>query len=892
MLLSPGLRVGPYEIVAPLGAGGMGEVYRARDIRLKREVAIKVLPAAFAADGERVARFRREAELLATLNHPNIAIVHGLEESDGVVAIAMELVDGQSLAVKLDEVKTGLPVAEALAIARQIGDGLEAAHDKGIVHRDLKPGNIMLTHDGRVKILDFGLARLEPVAPAGASQLTHSPTLTFAATHAGVILGTAAYMSPEQAKGRIADKRSDVWAFGCVLYEMLTGKRAFDGEDVSDVLATVLKSEPDWTAFPPGVSEPVRNIVKRALAKDRKSRIPDMAVVRFLLDDAAHASPLPNVASVAPVKSGLAWKVATALVLLTTAVGFGAWYVARPVSSAVVRFQILPPAKGAFVVTTAGSTPVAPHAVISPDGATIAFAVRDAGGKVSLWLRPINSIAMQPLPGTEGASYPFWSPDSRFIGYFAGGKLMKISATGGPPQTLCSATGRGATWSRDGIIVFNGGPGPLLRVASGGGEPTPVTKDSASFPSFLPDGRHFLHYRNGSFVEVASIDDGTSRRLLDADSGAVYSPSGHLLFVRQGTLMAQSFDPRSLSFTGDPFPVAENVQTGTPPGHISFSVSDTGVLAFGGAASDAGAALQLTWMNRQGKVIGTFGGVQDIRGIDLSPDDTQLATHVHVRQGGDIWLSDLSRATTARFTFDATQDNSSPVWSPDGATIAFASRRSGKGGVYRKAANGTSTEEMLVEHAGDVSPTGWSADGGSLVYSPVNARTGADLFLLPLAANSKPVALVASRGTDLHGQPSPNGKWMTYDSAESGTIEVYVQAFPQGSGKWQVSSGGGRYPRWRHDSGELFYLSGQSFETLMAVDVNSIGSTFERGTVRTLFDTGYVFHPHGTSYNAFAVTRDGQRFLIPRPPSTVTESATALPVTVVMNWFQELKNTR
>ncbi len=893
MPLSPGSRLGPYEIVAPLGAGGMGEVYRGHDTRLKRDVAIKVLPSEFAADPERLARFRREAELLATLNHPNIAIIHGLEETADGIAIAMELVEGESLAQRVQGVRdSGFGISDSVRIARQICDALEAAHDKGIVHRDLKPGNIMLTHDGQVKVLDFGLAKIEAGVAGGPGGATHSPTLTFAGTQVGMILGTAAYMSPEQAKGRVADKRSDVWAFGCVLYELLTGKRAFDGEDVSDVLATVLKSEPDWAAFPPGVPAHIQNIVKRCLAKDRKARIPDMSVVRFLFDDAtsAEAQPAAPTTSARLHASAIVWKLATALLLLTTVAGFAGWYAARSISPAVARFYVLPPEKGSFVITTAGSPLAAPHAAISPDGRTLAFAARDAAGKISLWVRPIESVTSQSLAGTDGASYPFWSPDSRFIAFFAGGKLMKIPAAGGPTQTLCAGFGRGGTWGREGVIVFNAGPGPLLRVSSAGGEPVPVTKEAGSFPSFLPDGRHVMFFRNAGRIDVASVDGGELKPLINADSGAIYARNGYLLFVRQGTLLAQAFDAKTLTLSGEAFPIAERVQTGTPAGHIAFSVSDNGVLAYGVGTGRVNAAVQLTWVNRQGKVTGTVGAPEDIRGVDLSPDGTRLAIHRHTEgQGGDVWITDLSRGTTSRFTFDATQDNASPIWSPDAGSVAFSSRCAGKNGVYRKASNQSGEEELLVEQPAEIAPTSWSTDGRALVYSPIGNDTGPDLWILPLAGDRKPIRLLSTRFSEAFGQVSPDGRWLVYSSNESGANEIYVRPFPTGTGKWQISARGGICPRWRRDGRELFYMNELSGGRLLAVDVKANESTFEAGTPKPLFDSGYVNRAHGFLYHPYTVTPDGQRFLIPRPVSSVTDDTTAAPVIVVMNWAQGIR---
>jgi Tol biopolymer transport system component len=657
---------------------------------------------------------------------------------------------------------------------------------------------------------------------------------------------------------------------------------------VSDVLATVLKSEPEWT-FPRDVPAHVQSIVKRCLAKDRKARIPDMSVVRFLFEDTSAMSAVATTTAPSGRASTVVWKLATALLLLTTIAGFAGWYLSRPVAPAVTRFLVHPPDKGGFVVQVAGTAQMAAHAAISPDGRTLAFTARDAAGKVSLWVRPIESVTSQPLAGTDGASWPFWSPDSRFIGYFAAGKLMKIAASGGPPQTVCAGAGRGGTWSRDGVIVFNGGPGSLLRVSSAGGQPVNFTQEAGTFPSFLPDGRHVLYFRGGGKISVVSADGGESKPLVDADSGGIYARSGHLLFVRQGTLLAQPFDAKTLTLSDEPFPIAERVRAGTPAGQIAFSVSDNGTLAYGVGVTGTFAGFQLTWINRQGKAVGTVGAPEDIRGVDLSPDGTRLATHRHTGEGGDVWLTDLSRGTTSRFTFDAAQENASPIWSPDGASLVFGSRRGGKHGVYRKRSDGSGNEELLIEQLAEIVPTDWSRDGSSIVYNPIGSTNTPDLWMLPLTGGRKPVPLVATRFTEAHGQISPDGRWLAYRSNESGGAEVYVQPYPSGAGKWQISTGGGSFPRWRRDSRELFFMSAGTLGKMVAVDTKTTGSTFEAGIPRALFDSGYVNLPHSFAYHTYAVSPDGQRFLIPRPVANNTDDATPQPVVVVLNWVEGLR---
>ncbi len=943
MSLAPGARLGPYEILSALGAGGMGEVYRARDSRLQRDVAIKVLPASFAADPERLARFEREAQMLAALNHPNIAAIYGFEEgpaaldagrageagphestdvgagfSRPVRALVMELVEGETLAEHL-AARTfsgprGLPIDEAVPIAKQIADALEAAHEQGVIHRDLKPANIKVTPDGVVKVLDFGLAKLAESAgsrqqAAGSANLTMSPTITSPAmmTGAGVILGTAGYMSPEQAKGRDADKRSDVWAFGCVLFEMLTGARAFEGEDVSDTLAAVLRAEPDWNALPADVPPYLRTIVKRCLEKNRKARIPDISAVRFLISEAAAtAVPVPTAidAEAGSQKARpaflRAWQAAAALLALTTVAGGAAWWSAsRPVTPAVSRFFVYPPDKNTFVTFGRVGTGV----VISPDGSKLAFTARDASGKTLLWIRGIDSLTAQPLQGTDDAGYPFWSPDSRFIGYFAQQKLLKIAASGGPPQTLC-VTGvaglRGGSWSQDGTIVFSTGPNKgLSRVSSAGGQPSEFMRlaegqTSYVFPWFLPDGHHFLFYAYATSddvggVYVGSLDAAESKRLAGADSAAVYdSQSGHVLFVRQGTLLAQPFNSQTLALAGESFPIAERVESVVTPGIAAFSVSNNGILAYGVGTGGA-AGLQMGWFDRQGKPVEAVGPPGNYRGIDLAPDGTRVAAHRHDGNGGDIWVTDLSRSTTSRFTFDASQENSSPIWSPDGTRIVYASTRNGKSGVYQKLANNAGTEERLLESTNTILPVSWSPDGNSIVYEVLDPKTENDLWLLPLSGDRKPSPLLHTPFTESHGQISPDGKWLAYYSNETGRAEVYVQPFPGGAGKWQISTSGGVFPRWRRDGRELFYMIPITGGKMMGVDVKSIGSTFDAGTPKDLFDSPYVNLAHtgiaagAGPYHTFAVSPDGQRFLIPHPASGATADL-VMPVVVVENW--------
>ena len=638
MPLSVGDRLGPYEILTPLGAGGMGEVFRAKDTKLDREVAIKVLPRVLADDPERIARLDREAKVLASLNHPNIAQIYGIEQR----ALVMELVKGETL-------QGPLPLDEALRLAMQIADALEAAHEKGIVHRDLKPANIMITPAGVVKVLDFGLAKAAEAPDGGDPQ--NSPTLTMSPTRAGMILGTAAYMSPEQARGKAVDRRADIWAFGVVLYEMLTGRQAFTGETVSDILAAVLTKELDLEQVP----VKVRKLLRRCLEKDPKQRLRDIGEARFLLEDAppdrvGHGRPLP-------------WIAAGVFAVAALALGLVAY---RHVNeeTRVLKMSVLRPDKATFKAT---SLPA-----VSPDGRRLAF-VATTDGKDQLWVRDLDSLAARALTGTDGADDPFWSPDSRLIAFFADGKLKKIEVAGGPALTLCDAAlGRGGTWSKNGVIVFGVNNGGTYRVPAAGGSATPLTTpDRASgetshrLPWFLPDERHFLYTANNQerekvAVYAGDLDSKNRKLVVSADSNAMYTPPGYLLFVRERTLMAQPFDAGKLQITGDAVPVAEQVDSSSLAAQNQFSASQNGVLAYTSGASGGG--LLLTWFDRSGKVTGTLGAPGFVDWGAISPDgNTVAADHADPQiRIIDIWLHDLARGTASRFTFGP-RSNEFPV---------------------------------------------------------------------------------------------------------------------------------------------------------------------------------------------------------------------------------------
>ena len=885
MTLSAGTRLGPYEIQSDLGAGGMGEVYRARDTKLGRDVALKVLPELFATDPDRLARFQREAQVLASLHHPNIAIIHGLEESNGIRALVLELVEGPTLADRLAQ--GAMPLDEALAIARQIAEALEAAHERGVIHRDLKPANIKLTPEGQVKVLDFGLAAVVQDPSRPDVNATHSPTLTLGATRAGMILGTAAYMSPEQAAGKPVDKRADIWSFGVVLWEMLTGKKLFDGETVSHTLADVLRAPIDFDQVPRGVPVAIRDLLQRCLDRDVKRRLRDIGEARVQIENSlTNSRSASQPAAPASSRSWLAIGASIAAAVLLVAFGTLSVVHFRETAPAAptTRFQVLPPA-----TATAADYPT-----ISPDGRRLAF-VATVEGKTLLWVRPLDSLTAQALAGTEDAASPFWSPDSRFLAFFSRGKLKKIDISGGPPQTLCNADGlaRGGAWGGDGTILFAAAPSPIRRVSAAGGAPAPVTRldseteMSHNWPQFLPDGRHFLYWlnvrdadREKSAVIIGSLDDKPDstdrRRLLAGDSMGVYS-AGQLLFEREGVLMAQPFDAGRLEWRGDPFPVVQQVgRVVARNGWSAFSVSSDGTLAY---HAGAGPKTQLAWFDRAGREIGRLGQPEDQLAPRLSPDQKRVAVARRGAQGQnlDIWLLERARDTSTRLTSFQPAINSVPVWAPDSGRIVFNSNRDGAFDLYQKASSGADSEQPLLKSNESKLPTDWSFDGRFILYQAQHPKTGYDLSVLPLEGDGKPVPVLQTEFNELLGQFSQDGRWIAYQSDESTQYQIYVQGFPKASGKVQVSTDGGNRPRWRRDGRELFYLSSE--RKMMVVDVNATAATFETGRPRELFQTRVV--GSAVMVPTYDVTADGQRFLI---NTALDEAGGPPPMTVVMNW--------
>jgi len=868
-----GSRVGHYEITGHLGSGGMGDVYQATDAKLGRSVAIKFLPELFADDADRSARFEREARTLASLNHPHIATIYGLEDGGQRKFLVMELVAGETLAGRIS--RGPIPQREVLEIAKQIADALEAAHEKGIVHRDLKPANIKVTPDGQVKVLDFGLAK----AFQGESErdLANSPTLSVGSTNAGVIMGTAAYMSPEQAQGKETDRRTDIFAFGCVLYEMLTGRQAFPGETTAQILARIIEREPDLNDLPAATPAAVRRLLQRCLQKDRTRRLKSADGIRMQIEDALSApAELPPLPADAP--SGitsrpqrLPWIVASvlAVVLLAALV---------PV---VTHFreaeETALPELRTDIVTTATGDPAS--FALSPDGRQIVY-VATGSGAARLWLRPLDKTTPLPLPGTDGASYPFWSADSRSIGFFDGSKLKRIDIAGSPPRVLADAANRGGTWNSSGTILFTRNTAtPIFRIPEAGGTPVAVTKlekqTSHRYPYFLPDGRHFLFLALGApetaGIHLGVLDEPEVTRLTAADSAAIFA-LGKVLFIRGGTLLAQTLDVEKRMLVGEPETVADSVAFEAASYGAASSASTTGLLAYrtGGATRR-----QLIWYDRTGKKVGTMGPPDESLLVpNMSSDGTRVVVWRVTQGNADIWMLDAERMT--RLTFEPSLDRYA-IWAPDGKRVAFDSARTGSRNLYEMSVDAPGSEKLLFESAQDKVVNDWSPAGRHVVFNSADPQTGWDLWALPLDGDRKPFPFLRTKFDERRAIFSPDGKWVAYTSNESGQQEVYVRPF-MGTGQWQVSTGGGAFSKWARDGKELYYFAPDG--SLIAAPVRVNGATIQPGTPVTLFRTRAV--GGGTDINQgiqFDVSRDG-RFLV----NTLLDDVGASPITLLQNW--------
>jgi serine/threonine protein kinase/Tol biopolymer transport system component len=879
MTFISGTKLGPYEILSAIGAGGMGEVYKARDTRLNRTVAIKVLPSHFSDNAEMKSRFDREAQTIAGLNHPHICVLHDVGHQDGTDYLVMEYLEGQTLAQRLE--KGALPLDEALKIAIEIADALDKAHRQGVVHRDLKPSNVMLTKSG-AKLLDFGLAKLK-------QETQQAPTLSALPTNAdvtakGTILGTLQYMAPEQLEGEEADASTDIFAFGAIFYEMVTGFKAFAGKSQASLISAIMSAQPQpLSQLQPLTPTALEHLVITCLSKepDERWRTAHDVLIQLRWIERRSTETIAGPATATRRKREIA-----AWVALLIVVAFSGFVLLE-------RRTTIQPAKVTFELPTPPATGSPLQIALSPDGKNLAAVINvPPRGVRQLWVRPLEYINALNPAGTDDASFPFWSPDGRFIAFFAEGKLKKIDIFGAPPQVLADApVGATGSWSRDGVIVFAPSPNsPLFRVPAAGGVAAQVTELNKSrneishrFVHFLPDGNHFLYFGlstspQESGIYVGSLNSREAKRLIATQTEGQFAPPDILLFTRESTLMAQRFDTVRLELQDDPHPIAEQVMSNTGTGQAGFAVSDNGVLAYRvGRASGAGRVL--VWVDGSGKTETSPLPPAAYENPKLSPDGKQLA----IFKTGDIWIVDVKTGNSSRFTYDPGEDNS-PVWSPDGREIVFASNRDGNVfNLYKKGSGGTTNDELLLKTPNNKTPVGWSADGKYILYDETDPKTKGDLWVLPLTGDRKPTKMIGSSFNEVSGSLSPDGRWIAYNSDETGQGETYVQTFPPSTRKWKVSTmGGARSIGWRHDSKALFYASGGG--AIMAVDVTVKNGEFSSSTPRVFFQRPPIgFNP---SRNNFDVSPDGRLLVLSGQGSTIPGQT---PIVVVLNWKSGLK---
>ena len=871
-------RLAHYSILDKIGEGGMGEVFRARDTRLGRDVALKFLPESLANDAERLARFEREAQVLASLNHPNIAAIHGFEHIDGKRFLVLELVEGEDLSQRL--VRGPFSWQEALPIAHQIAEALEAAHEENIVHRDLKPANILLTPMGTAKVLDFGLAKSWESDSAKAN-LTNSPTiLSNSPSMTGVIMGTAAYMSPEQARGLSVDKRADIFAFGCVLYEMLTGKQCFGGATISDILAAIIRADPDWDALPRQLPQSIVRLLHRCLDKEPKTRLRDIGEARIALYRALHGpeeeTPTDVVASTPAVKRRAAllpWVLAVAFAVVA---GVFARQAFKPTPAPeMTQTSILTPEGVRLNLRGVHPGPVA----ISPDGKRIVYTGRESGGIARLYLRDLDKMETRALRGTEDAGYPFWSPDGRSVAFFSSGRLKRVDIAGGPPRRICEApVGKGGTWNANGMILF--APtftGGLYVVSENGGETREVTRlrtdqgeNSHRFPRFLDDGEHFIylarHGGEANKIRVASLAGDLDKEIMVSSTHADYA-SGYLFYVRETTLIAQPFDSKEWRIFGEPVTIADPVRFIPAAARGVFDVSRNGRVVFQSGTSVMGS--QMLWRTMEGEEISRLGEVIIQDNPQISPDGRYVAFEAFTSGGGtgDIWVHDLEREVKSRFTFDMSADED-PVWSPDGKRLAFSSARDGKFGIYTKEFGGASTAELFLETSGLVFPTDWTAN--YIVYFATDSTNVGNIMAVPVQGDRQPIAIVATEHGEYNGIVSEDGQWLAYISDESGAMECYLTSFPDAQRKWQISTNGGIQPHWDPLGKGIYYLSADGF--LVFVEVEWHDKTVAIGAARNIFEV-----PNAISYQIAAA---GKRVLLLEDADT----GSAAPLTLITNW--------
>ena len=914
MTLKSGTRLGPYEILSPLGAGGMGEVYRAADSKLRRDVAIKVLPAAFSADPERLARFEQEARLLAALNHPNIAGIYGLEESDGVRFLALELVPGETLAERV--ARGPVPAQEALGLSRQIAEALEAAHEKGIVHRDLKPANVKVTPDGQVKVLDFGLAKAfgaavpggEASPGGGVVDLSHSPTATYRGSREGIILGTAGYMSPEQARGKPVDRRTDIWAFGCVLYEMLTGRLAFQGETLSDTIAKILEREPEWPALPAALPGRVRDLLRRCLEKDHKRRLRDIGDARLEILEIEEASSGRRPAGSADSgQTGVVQSGAGTGALRSRSVSLGALLgiaAAAALAATVATWFFSAPRDSTprqvtrFSVELAGSEQLpldaGPAVALSPDGRRLVYvAVRD--GVSRLYLREMDALDAALLSGTEGAQGPFFSPDGEWVGFFAGVKLKKVSITGGSPVALADTLeSRGASWRADGAIVFSpdAAEGLVSVAAAGAAAPRSVSvpdrgkgERTHRWPQVLPGERGIIYtigkldspdFYDDAQIAVQMPGTGESRILVEGASMARYLDPGYLIYARAGTLMAVPFELDRLEVSGVPVSVLDGVATDTTTGAAHYGVSGNGSLAYVPGTSTF-LNSTLVWVDRAGKIEPLLDTPRFYREPRFSPDGARLAVSLYGSRA-NIWVHDLIRGTFTLVTSGGGEGF--PVWTPDGRRILFSAGRGGRANIYWKPADGSGEEERLTTSEYYQEPGSVSPDGRLLVFVEAANETGADLWLLPLEGERRPRLFLRTPFMEYSPRFSPDGKWIAFTSNRSGRFEAYVRPYPGPGVEWQVSNEGGMHPSWSPDGRELYYAESNR---LMVVAVQTRPS-FSVSRPRALFEMKFAIGAAAGS--RYSIAPEGRRFVMIQPHEAPVPPTR---INVILNWAEELE---
>ena len=880
MSLAPGTKLGPYEIALPLGAGGMGEVYRARDTRLERTVAIKILPQQLSDDPIRKQRFEREAKTISSLNHPNICTLHDIGSQDGTDYLVMECVEGETLAKRLE--KGPLPLEQVLKCGAQVADALDKAHRAGIVHRDLKPGNIMLTPAG-AKLLDFGLAK--PVAP-----LVSGATLTVAAqttpmTQEGMIVGTFQYMSPEQIEGKDVDGRSDIFSLGAVLYEALTGRTAFEGKTQLSVASAILEKEPAPIASAKPLTPPaLEHVIQKCFAKtpdDRWQSASDLgAELKWIAGSGGQMAVRVQTPSAKRSRETLAWAVAGALAVMLIA-GVLWWRNSKPQEQTMY-----------FPAPLSSS---ARDIAVAPNGHTVAVvAYLESARKNVIWIYELGAPSARNLPGTEGATYPFWSADGRSLGFFADSKLKKLDASGGPVQTICDATmPRGGSWNKDGVIIFTPQVrGGLYKVPASGGTPASISEPDWSrgetshrWPMFLPDGKHYLYLaadfagqRDVDAVFVGSLDSKEKKLIVEGSTNAAYAAPGYLLFYRDKTLLAQRFDLKQFVLSGEPVTVLADIEYFPQVKRAAFAASDSGLLA---AQSGAGVVLsQLLWFDRKGKELGAAGKPDVYGNVAISPNGKSLAldkTDIGDQNTIDVWTYELAHDSSKRFTFGPGL-TMAPIWSPDGSQLAYTANRQHVTQIlFMKNADGTQEEKRLMQKdQGGTAPNSWSRDGKYLLYS-----SGSELWFVAFPELKNAPFLKAPPSVLRNAQFSPDIRWVSYESNETGRWEIFVTSFPDAHGKWQISTGGGEQPRWRGDGKELYYLSSDG--KMMAVPVTT-GAKFDAGTPAVLFQATPRQPVVSADLFVYDVSRDGQRFLI----NTPTKQGETQPMSIVLNWAAQL----